>query len=286
MAKLTFTELTNRVLRRISKADIANAAAATGKALIITNLLNEAQTLIHGKANWRPLYKTRWFSTIKYGPVSTVAFNNATPATITDSANGFGNFSAGMQIVVSGSTNNSKLFTIGTAAAGSLALDSGDSLTTEAVGTAITIRAATYPLASDWGRTVSLQDITAGKMMEEDMSRGMDKADADENSSGTPHLFCLEGSYYRFAPIPAAAYRIREKYIKTPTALAATGDTSDLPIEVENCLIHYALAGILRYLKQPSAAKDEVELFKYHLEQAMIDNERKLSKMNAERTIK
>lgn len=70
---------------------------------------------------------------------ATIAFNDLNPDTITDSGSGFGSFRAGDKIVVSGSTSNDGEYTIATAAAGTLTLIAGDSLTTEAAGASVTI---------------------------------------------------------------------------------------------------------------------------------------------------
>ena len=63
MAKLTYLELTNRILRRITQADITDVTTATGQALLITNFLNEAQNVLFNEENWHSLYTSRTFVT-------------------------------------------------------------------------------------------------------------------------------------------------------------------------------------------------------------------------------
>ena len=63
MSKLNFLQLTNRVLKRISQAEISDVTAATGQAKIITELINEAQNELWAETNWYSLYKTRMFTT-------------------------------------------------------------------------------------------------------------------------------------------------------------------------------------------------------------------------------
>lgn len=83
--------------------------------------------------------------------VTTIAFitgNGSTVApTITDSSNNFLNagFAAGDTLYISGSTNNSSNFTIGSVTAGTITLIMSDSVTTEAVGSTITMYNQTGP---------------------------------------------------------------------------------------------------------------------------------------------
>jgi hypothetical protein len=71
----------------------------------------------------------------------TFAFNNLNPDTITDSDSGFidAGFEAGHDILVEGSESNDGEYTLATVVAGTLTLDSSDTLTTEAAGENITI---------------------------------------------------------------------------------------------------------------------------------------------------
>ncbi|MDE2015964.1 MAG: hypothetical protein KGJ89_05060 [Patescibacteria group bacterium] len=60
----TYLELINRVLRRITQAEITTVAGVTGQAKIISNLINEAQNELYTETNWYTLYATRTFSTV------------------------------------------------------------------------------------------------------------------------------------------------------------------------------------------------------------------------------
>lgn len=72
---------------------------------------------------------------------TTIAFVASSPATITDSANGFvtAGFSAGDTISVSGSTANNRKFRIGNVTAGVITLIADDTVTAEGAGPSITI---------------------------------------------------------------------------------------------------------------------------------------------------
>ena len=73
---------------------------------------------------------------------NTYAFVSGTPATITDSANGFinDNFRANEVITISGSGSNNKTVTIAAVAAGTLTLLGTDTLTNESVGASVTFK--------------------------------------------------------------------------------------------------------------------------------------------------
>ena len=64
----------------------------------------------------------------------TIAFVDSNPDTITDSGSGFGSFSNGDEITVYNSSSNDGDYTVNTAAAGTLTLDAGDTLTAESAG--------------------------------------------------------------------------------------------------------------------------------------------------------
>lgn len=72
---------------------------------------------------------------------ATIAFNNLTPATITDSGSGFLSkmLKAGMRIEVSGSGSNDGKYTIASVVAGTITLIAGDVLADEVAGATVTI---------------------------------------------------------------------------------------------------------------------------------------------------
>ena len=285
MAKNTFLELTNRVLRRINQSEITDVSTVSGgsHAHIITNMINEAQNELFTETNWHSLYATRLFTTTTY-TASTISFANANPDTIDDSANGFGSFQAVQDVLIAGSTSNDGIYSVETAAAGSLTLQSSDALTVEAEGEAITVTAITYPTATDWGRTIDLVDITNTRVLLEDNMRAIDELYPQMDSTNSPLAYALQGSAYRFHFVPAGEYEIRERYWKSPTALAANADTSDLPQECENCLINYAYFRILEYLNKFDLADRARVEFERTLKRAKIANKRKINQLQVFRS--
>ena len=81
----------------------------------------------------------------------TIAFVDSDPDTITDSANGFGSYIDGQTITISGSTSNDDTYTIATAAAGTLTLIAGDSLTVEGASATVTVSGATEVTVAGMG---------------------------------------------------------------------------------------------------------------------------------------
>ena len=65
MAKTSYLVLTNKVLGRIYENDISDVTAASGKGLMITRLLNEAQEMLYGKpVDWYTLFSTDTITTV------------------------------------------------------------------------------------------------------------------------------------------------------------------------------------------------------------------------------
>lgn len=281
MAKQTFLELTNRVLNRINQTEISDVSTVSGgsHANIIVDLINEAQNLLFTESNWYSLYATRLFKTVVYN-AATIAFNDANPDTITDSANGFGDFQDGMQVLVSGSTSNDGTYTVDTAAAGTLTLQSTDALTAEAASASITITAITYPVASNWGRTIDLIDTTNDRLILEDNMRSFDESDPNQSTASTILSYALQGEAYRFHFIPAGVYKVRERYWSVPATLTANTDTSGLPIECENCLINYAYFRILEYMNKFELADRTRLEYERILKKAKAASKRKINLLN------
>ena len=279
MAKTSYLNLTNKVLRQINQTAITDVTAATGHALLITNYLNEAQIDIYNEANWYSLFKSRVLRTVKY-TASTIAFvNTASPHTITDSASGFTYFSTGSHILVSGSTSNDGIYRVATATAATLSLDTTAQVTAEALGASITITALSYPVASDFGRHIDLVDETNDRVLIEDYTHAFDYDAPDVDKTDEPEYFSVEGAFYRFYPVPSAAVSIRERYWKVPVTLAANADTSDLPIECENLLIQGALFKVLEYQNKFEYADRVRSTLSYLLEKAVVANQMILNKM-------
>jgi hypothetical protein len=277
MAKLSYLTLTNRVLKRINRNEITDVSTVSGTDKIVTEFINEAQTYLSSIEDWYSLYKTRKFSTVTY-TASTISFANADPDTIDDSASGFGSFSSSQDVLVSGSTSNNGVWTVNTAAAGTLTLQSTDALTAEAEGSSITISAVTYPVASDYSRTIDLMNTTQERLLEEEVTRNFDAYDPNEDHSSPPTHFSLVDGAYRLFPTPSANQVIRERYFAFPAALTANANTSDLPEETQNLIILYARYETLDYLQKYEEA-DRIRIeFRTQLKQARLANKTKLDR--------
>ena len=268
--KSSYLTLINKILKRVNQS-VITSIPTTGHAAIIGEFLNEGQNELYTKANWYSLYTPRFWKTYKY-TASTIAFNDANPDTITDSANGLGSFTAGETIRVDGSTDNDGVYVIGTAAAGTLTLTSDEQLTAEIAGDSVTITKVTYALASGFGKMILLKDVTNNKVLTEDIMRAFETDDPDQDTLSNPTHFGVQGNYIRPYPIPSGAYKMREWYLKTPTALSATTDTSDLPIECENPLIWFAWYNMLAYLQKYDEADRKERQYLKMVEDAKAHN--------------
>jgi hypothetical protein len=64
MAKTSYLDMTNKILRRVTQNTISDVTATTGHALLATNFINEAQTEIANMTRWYSLYATDTFTTV------------------------------------------------------------------------------------------------------------------------------------------------------------------------------------------------------------------------------
>ena len=129
---------------------------------------------------------------LKYDAVSTtytantIAFVDSNPDTITDSANGFGDFRAGDYIIVSGSVSNDGQYLIVAANASTLNLAGFESITPEAAGANITISSSGLSIVGNPANSIS--DVGfftqfCGKDVRLVMAAGSSSDDPDNNST-------------------------------------------------------------------------------------------------------
>lgn len=65
MAKLSYLNLVNKVLQRITEDVITDVSTATGKSLIVAGLFNEAQNVLYTEpVNWYSMYATATITTV------------------------------------------------------------------------------------------------------------------------------------------------------------------------------------------------------------------------------
>ena len=278
MAKTSFLKLVNKVLQRINKADISDVSTVTGHSQIVVDHYNEAAMELAQETDWYELYSTRTFKTLVY-TASTIAFVDSDPDTITDSANGFGSFNSGTEVVVSGSSNNDGVYEVITSAAGTLTLDSTEELTAEAASASISITPISYPVASDHGRTIDIVDITNNRLVYEEGIKISDSYDPDMSTTSTTLSVTQQGSTFRFVPTPGGIYTMRERYWKLPSIMIANSDTTDLPIELENLLIQWSLLKTLEYMNKFDSADRVRAEFNRMLKRARKNNKRKIDRL-------
>ncbi len=205
MAKQTYLEIVNRVLRRLNKADLATISDASGLSQVCADAVNEVQNEIYMEEDWHSLYATSTFSTV----AST----------------------------------------------------------------------ATYSMPTDIGRTIDLIDETNNNVLVESMIRHFDVADPDADETGIPRWFAAQGSNYRLYPIPSGVYTMRYRYWAQPATLSGDSNTSDLPLEVEKCIILKTWAEMLVYLNSFEKGDRVVADYRRQLAKARITNRRVLDQM-------
>jgi hypothetical protein len=298
MAKLTYLQLVNRVIKRITQPEVTTLVGITGQGKIISELINEAQSELWTETtNWYSLFTERTFYTFTWPPSGgtgkTLTYANTSPATITDSASGFAKFvtssniGMGQTIKIQGSTYNDGVYILSPTVAPTasvLTLQAADSFPTAGADTAVTaIYPITYPVTSDFGRTYHIADMTNNRILTEDTSRSMTTEDPQMQQYNEPTHFAMEGNFYRFYYISQTGYQLVDRYWKVPTTLSADSDTYVLPLFCENFLIQWSLMRVLEYMNKFDAA-DRIKLGIYTpnegvLEKAKIANQRVIDRM-------
>lgn len=206
MAKQIFLNLVNKILPRIDESVITDVSTANGKALIVINLINEAQNTLYTEGiNWYDLYTTETITTI---------------ASI-----------------------------------------------------------AEYSLPASHGRTLVMINETSNWVMLEEFIKSIDDVDPDRSATSPPTHFTIQGSNYRFYPIPSSVETIRVRYYKVPSTMIANSDVSDLPIECENVLIQFAWYLILEYIKDYDGADRMRIRYEASLKKAKIANGKILDRL-------
>lgn len=160
------------------------------------------------------------FETVVNYTASTIAFVDSNPDTITDTANGFGSFTANMKLQVQGSTSNDGTdhLTVNTAAAGTLTLDSGDAITTEAAGSSITLVGRDDPDHTTLLKRVEdIREIEGSKL---------------PTTLGYPSRYAVDAASLVFDVLPKEADTVQLRYIKIPAEMSTDGTNSDLPDEL------------------------------------------------------
>jgi hypothetical protein len=151
---------------------------------------------------------------------ATIAFNDANPDTITDTANGFGSFTAGMKLQVEGSTSNdgTDALEVDTAAAGTLTLTTASSVTAEAAGSSVTLVGRSNPDHQTWlQRVEDIREIEKGGF---------------NNILGYPTKYAVFNNDIYYDVLPKEADTVKVTYVKTPALMASDGTNSDIPDEL------------------------------------------------------
>ena len=165
---------------------------------------------------------------------TTISFANSDPDTILDSDDGFGDFVAGQEVVVLGSTSNDGRYTIATAVAGTITLTSGASLTAEAAAADITIVSYhIYDLPSNFLKfsPTTYIHVTGNNEISELTRDALNVIDPDHTDTTTatsgPSEVFFEESQVGIHPLWTGVLRLRD-YYAIPTELSADTDTINI----------------------------------------------------------
>ncbi len=116
----------------------------------------------------------------------------------------------------------------------------------------------TITLPADFAKGISLEDTE----LDEDLAYASVKEieQQDDSTRGRPRAYCIDGSTLKIWPVPDAAYALKFRYHKSPTALSADADLAAIPADYHNLLVEYACSKAFR-------AEDDYEACKFWREE-------------------
>ena len=210
-----------------------------------------------------------------------IAFVDSDPDTITDTGTGFvtAGFVAGMPITVSGAgedDNNTTFHNIATVAAGTITLQSGDSLTAETAGESVTIRAPCVALPSDYNRGLAfVGSVSQGNRINiytshHKLLRKYPLLD----DVGDVVFVAVKGAYLYYQGMPGAAEALTLHYYRKATAMSASDSEPDgIPSHLhDRLLVNYAAKEILGMIETAVKGKTlRSEKYEEKFQRAMED---------------
>lgn len=303
MAKTTFLNLTNQILRYINQASVSTVTGVSGHGAIVVDKLNEAVNTVYTATNWYSLFTQRKFRTSKNVTISVddytstgdtititrngtatiltegVDWSNATSNDVSATALAAGIVTAFGATVVETEVSNENVIVRNRAED-----DVGITVvatSNTAVYTVALADNALYDMASDFGRSVALLDSTGNTALFEASPMSISLNDPDDTEAGNPTCFAAFGDQYRLFPIPSSTLTMIDRYFKIPATLTVDADTMDLPLECEPLVIKLVQSELSFYLNSSIKGAQLRSHYKTMLEDAVEMNEYILNKQNA-----
>ena len=97
------------------------------------------------------------------------------------------------------------------------------------------------------------------------------KPDFDKDAQSVPDRYYIKAGSIGFWPVPDASYTVFIDYYKIPTAMSSDSDTSDIPLNYREALIHYALSMEHDYNTDPDLAQKAMNRYEDIFNQARIN---------------
>jgi hypothetical protein len=302
MAKTSYLNLTNKVLRYINQSEVATVVSPTGHAAIVTDKINEALNTVYTKTNWYSLYTERKFRTSQNVTISVDDYTS-TSDTITFTRNGTNTvLTEGIEW-----TNATDNDTSATALASAIVTSFGTTVVeTEVSNENIIVRNRAeddvgftvvvtsdsdvytvalannplYDMASNFGRSVALLDSTGNTALAEVSPMAISHTDPDDSQSGNPSAYAAFGNQFRLYPTPSSTLTIFDRYFKIPATLTSNDDTIDLPLECESLILKLVESEMAFYNNSSIKGSTLLAHYKLMLDDAIEMNEYILSKQN------
>ena len=303
MAKTTFLNLTNQILRYINQEELSSVTGATGHGALVIDILNEAINTVYSATNWYSLFQQRQFRTSKNITISVDDYTS-TGDTLTFTRNGTSTvLTEGVNW--SNATDND---TSATALADGIVTSFGATVVeTEVTNENIIVRNRSeddvgftaiatsdssvytvaldnnglYDMASDFGRSVALLDVTSNVVLSEASPMAISHYDPDDSELGNPTCFSAFGNQYRIFPTPSTTLTMIDRYFKIPASLTSDSDTIDLPLECEPLILKLVESEMAFYLNSSIKGTQLRSHYSKMLVDAVEMNEYILNKQNA-----
>jgi len=303
MAKKTYVNLINTVLRELNISEITDPTAATGQASIVANYFNDAQHAIYTEEDWYSSYKERVFQTSKDAYITivangslsssftiTVTYNGIayviTEGTDFDNASDVNTTSANIATAITGKLSNHNTIrdrdtvlikTVPQNDVGITAIATSES--DEDILKVATIDTDTYSLPEDFGRGIALIDVSTPGVLTPWGFEDFDLQNPDLSVTGTPRWYSVQGNNYRLHPVPSSTLVMLDKYWRAPTDLSAASDVYQLPIECELPMITWVRWQMALYLNKSLRSTQLQRVYAEQIQNAKESNMDVIDKM-------
>lgn len=112
---------------------------------------------------------------------------------------------------------------------------------------------ASYPVPSDWLRTIHVTDPSTGDKL---LLSSLESLDRLGTLTGSPSIYCVYANAILLGPTPLASKSLKHRYIRTENTLTNDNSIPLVPVEYEEGVVEYAAFLFLRQLREAARARE------------------------------